>query len=171
MAIRGVEFTKYAQLSLPDESTTFDDLSLSIQTAAQVEDTHKQAEVAKGGSKSYGSIYRTNHSDVISELMIENEPEQFQQFNVHYTDRRFGRVRNRRSSKCGDNKRSNGTWNGKIMTCHECKSTKHLKFHKECPTEIKRRKVRYYCAIWCPSAVSTRYCSCRGTHLPGNCIR
>lgn len=65
MAMRGVEFTKMAQITQSGENTSFDSLSLS-------------------------------------------------------TGRCFGRPPRKSSYKCGDNKRNNGLWRGKTMTCHDC---------------------------------------------------
>ncbi len=129
MAIQGVEFTKVAQLaSLESKESTFDSLSLAIQTAAQVEDNHERTALASTTPKTREIFQTTALSDTTSE------------FEILFTDRRFGRIPHKRSKKCGDNKTENGAYKGKPLQCFDCKSTKHLKYHKECPAEIDRRK-------------------------------
>ena len=39
-----------------------------------------------------------------------------------------------------DKKRQNGMRNNIVMKSFDCGSTKHLAFHKECPTHIERMK-------------------------------
>eukprot|EP00171_Calliarthron_tuberculosum_P008499 IDg8499t1 len=126
MAIKGVEFTKVAQLSsLQEKHATFDSLSLQVLTAAQVED-------------SYGKKSGMNQI-LFTEPEPEPENERQDVLESFFVDRRFGRTNKRRSKKCGDNKRRNREWKGKIMTCHDCNSKFHLKFQRQCKGEIARR--------------------------------
>ncbi len=123
MAVQGVKFTKVAQLnSLQDKYSTFDTFCLSIQTAAQVEDNHSRS---------------SKPSTILHSARSSDESATFESL---FVDRRFGQTPRRRSKKCGDDKKPNGQWNGKTLSCHDCGSKAHLKFHRACPAEISRRK-------------------------------
>lgn len=120
-AIQGATFTKIAQLaSLESNSASFDSLSHSVQTAAQVEDSNPSVRSPAA-------------------IVLENQVED-KELKVLFTDRRYGRAKQRRPRQCGDNKRENGLWRGKVMQCHDCRSIRHLKFHRDFSAEKERHE-------------------------------
>lgn len=120
MAIRGVGYTKFAQITLSDEDTSFDDLSLAIQTAAQVEDSNSDQSQTRTAIGTFITEQHDTCPSSFTELMEIVDWEHCEGYNVNFIDLRFGRTPRKRSNKCGDNKRSNGEWKGKRMTCHDC---------------------------------------------------
>ena len=98
VAVQNLEFTKTAQpSSLAGKYTTFEKLTLSIITAAQIEDSFKP-------KTKRSEIYFTEKGSTES---TDSDQETEDLFSQYFVDRRLGHRNRKRTLKCGDNKKQN----------------------------------------------------------------
>lgn len=121
--MKGVEFTKGPLYgSMHEQDTTFDQLTLRLQLAAQIEDS------SSGGNHSKRVLHNKTVTDSES-----GTDEGDGLFDMLFVKRKLGNKYARRPKMCGDNKKQNVKRNGKVVTCFDSGSDVHLAYRKECP--------------------------------------